>query len=256
MGVTGFAVSASNTVGGVTPGAGNVIAFNRLDGVHIDDGTNHLVRGNSIFSNGQLGIDLGTQEIGPLNDPGDLDKGANDFQNHPVLTAATNRFTALYLSGTLNSRTMRTYILDFFGNQQCDTSGRGEGEAYLGSLQLDTDASGNATFSTTFPINRQPLQWLTATATDSFGNTSEFSPCLPIALAPPTLNVTASSGHIQLQWPRSTPTNFALETTTNLSTAIWQSVTGQINTDGDFRTFGFNIDPSEAARFFRLRSSQ
>lgn len=54
-----------NTVGGTTPGAANIIAFNSLDGVRIQDNpsspgnsTGNRITGNSIFSNALLGIDL------------------------------------------------------------------------------------------------------------------------------------------------------------------------------------------------------
>src|SRR5207302_4509909 len=40
-----------NTIGGVEPGAGNIIAFNTSTGVTISSGSGNAVRGNSIFSN-------------------------------------------------------------------------------------------------------------------------------------------------------------------------------------------------------------
>ena len=50
----------SATVGGVEAGAGNVIAFNNGSGVAVTSGTGSSIRGNSIFSNTGLGIDLGS----------------------------------------------------------------------------------------------------------------------------------------------------------------------------------------------------
>jgi hypothetical protein len=66
--VTGITLpNASNTtVGGVIAGAGNTIAFNGTTadvgvgaGVEVLQQTGHSIRGNSIFSNGRLGIDFG-----------------------------------------------------------------------------------------------------------------------------------------------------------------------------------------------------
>jgi len=68
------------TVGGVAPGAGNTIAHNIGAGVRIDRHYFNPVRGNAIFSNGGLGIDLGEQGVTP-NDEGDLDTGGNEQQN-------------------------------------------------------------------------------------------------------------------------------------------------------------------------------
>jgi len=51
----------------------------------------------------------------------------------------------------------------------------GEGQTYLGSTTVTTDAQGNATYSVTFTVAVPVGQYVTATATDQRGNTSEFS---------------------------------------------------------------------------------
>src|SRR5262249_33320683 len=53
--------------------------------------------------------------------------------------------------------------------------GFGEGQTYLGSRGLHTDATGHATFSFTPPSPVAAGEVITATATDPLGNTSEFS---------------------------------------------------------------------------------
>jgi hypothetical protein len=65
--------------------------------------------------------------------------------------------------------------LDFYANTVPDPSGYGEGQTYLGSATVNTDANGFASFTATglAPISAQ--SYVTATATDSTGNTSEFS---------------------------------------------------------------------------------
>jgi hypothetical protein len=72
------------------------------------------------------------------------------------------------------------YALDFYANTECDASLHGEGEYYLGSgsASVTTDSNGNAGFEFTVPAASQG-SYLTVTATDPFGNTSEFSPCRP-----------------------------------------------------------------------------
>ncbi len=168
--------SRSNTVGGVLPGQANVIAFNGADGISVAAAvanTNNTFRGNSIFSNGDLGIDLGASGV-TLNDAGDVDAGANQLQNFPVLSTATNSPTHVGLSGSLASAANTSYMLDFYANLTLDLSGYGEGQTYLGSVNVTTDGGGQADFATVF-ATALPGRYISATATDPFGNTSEFS---------------------------------------------------------------------------------
>ena len=176
--------SSNNIVGGVIEGAGNTVAHAQSSlytGVRVRDGcSRNSIRGNSIFSNGALGIDLGV--AGPTaNDPGDPDSGANDLQNFPVLGSVAGRYITT-VQGTLNSIANKDYALDFYANGTSDPSGYGEGEIWLGSIGVTTSGAGNASFSVTF-TNATPVgRFITATATDPFGSTSELS----LAAAIPT----------------------------------------------------------------------
>ncbi len=179
-----FLVNASmNIIGGTNAGAGNLIAFNGLAGVGVGSGTNNAIRANSIFSNSALGIDLLTNGV-TANDACDADTGPNNLQNFPVLTAVTNRVGSTTISGTLNSASNTTFALDFYANVACDLSGFGQGKTFLGSTNVTTDASCNASFTVTLATPVLTNQFLTATATDTNNNTSEFSACVPIAFDP------------------------------------------------------------------------
>ncbi|MCI0488913.1 MAG: FG-GAP-like repeat-containing protein, partial [Blastocatellia bacterium] len=92
--------ASHNTVGGEN-GAGNVIAFNSGGGVFVSSGDDNKIRGNSIFSNAGLGIDLGTVGV-TGNDPDDGDLGANGLQNYPELSTVTQT-EGLKIRGTLRS---------------------------------------------------------------------------------------------------------------------------------------------------------
>ena len=81
--------AVGNSIGGSTPGSGNVIAYNSLDGISAADTSVNAFLQNSIHSNGGLGIDLGPSDVTP-NDAGDSDTGPNDLQNFPVLSSAVS----------------------------------------------------------------------------------------------------------------------------------------------------------------------
>ncbi len=108
----------NNTVGGTVPGAGNVIAFNNLEGIGIEppSGNGNAFLGNSIYSNGTLGIDLNVRNGVTPNDVGDGDAGANRLQNFPVLTQIIASQTQTGVQGTLNSTAGGTFRIEFFAN--------------------------------------------------------------------------------------------------------------------------------------------
>ncbi|MBN9689774.1 MAG: right-handed parallel beta-helix repeat-containing protein [Verrucomicrobia bacterium] len=169
--------SGAQTLGGTAPGAGNRIAFNGASGIELAGGSNTrgvTIRGNSITQNGELGIDLGGFGNVEFNDPDDTDDGANGRQNFPLLTSGTVEATQTRVVGVLDSRPLQTYALDFYANVAANDSAHGEGDQYLGSHTVTTDAQGDASFDVTFPVAATGL-FLTATATDPDGNTSEFS---------------------------------------------------------------------------------
>ena len=163
----------------------NVIAFNGGIGLAVQSGAGNIIVRNSIFSNGGLGIDLGVTGITP-NDTGDTDTGANDLLNFPVLTSATPNGAQTTVQGTFNSLPqVATFSIEIFANAACDPSGNGEGQTFIAATNVTTDASGNATFSVTIPS----AAVYTATATNSVGNTSEFSACRSAAALPMTFTV-------------------------------------------------------------------
>ncbi|MEN3336266.1 MAG: hypothetical protein V7641_5631 [Blastocatellia bacterium] len=165
------------TVGGTTAGAGNTIAFNTFFGVFVNSATAHsnAILGNSIFSNGSLGIGLSDDAVTP-NDGCDIDTGPNDLQNFPLITAIIPGGMPT-VQGTLNSTASTTFRLEFFKNTTCDASGNGQGKTFIGSTNVATDGTCNAAFNVMLPVALMTGDVVTATATDSANNTSEFSPC-------------------------------------------------------------------------------
>lgn len=170
--------SSYTLIGGTNKGAGNIIAgtvASGYDGVRIRDGSVGIrIQGNSIFGNAGLGIDLGTDGVTP-NDTGDNDSGANNLQNFPSLTAINGNYK-ITITGNLNSLPNQIYTIDFYWNiDGGDPAGYGEGQFYIGSTNVKTDASGNVNFTCIFTNIIPVTGYISATATDSMGNTSEFS---------------------------------------------------------------------------------
>jgi parallel beta-helix repeat protein len=138
-----------------------------------------LISRNRIFNDGGLGIDLSPTGINS-NDANDTDFGPNALQNYPILSAAFASLGKGYVAGTLNSRPNATYHLEFFESANCDPSGNGEAEEFIGTTSVTTNSSGNASFQFNSGSDgvALPGKFVVATARDALGNTSEFSPCL------------------------------------------------------------------------------
>jgi hypothetical protein len=172
-------------IGGDQAHLANTIAYNAGDGVEISRwaGQGNAIRGNSIHSNDNLGIDIYGNGV-TANDALDADGGPNSFQNYPVLDSAFA--VANTIEGTLNSIPNRDFAIDFYANAACDTLGYGEGERYVGSTMVVTGGDGNISFTVAVPGTLSVGEAVTATATDTKGNTSEFSQCVTVVPDPLT----------------------------------------------------------------------
>lgn len=157
----GISIAASNNqIGGVSAGMGNVIAFNTQNGIVVDTGTGNALLENSIFSNAALGIVL--------------ENGGNDNQPAPVLTGAAQLTSStVQITGTLTAAANTSYSLEFFATPSSTSSGQGEN--FLDSLSVTTDANGVASFSFSASLARPSDSSFTATTTDPASNTSPFS---------------------------------------------------------------------------------
>ncbi len=187
--------ATNNTIGGPATGAGNTIAFNQGPGVSVLDAstTGNPIRGNLIYRNLGLAIDLAGDGVTD-NHLGGEAVGPNELQNFPVLGSLTLQPGSLSISGSLNDQGNQDYILDFYTTTatDADPSGHGGASAYLGSTVVTTFAGGNTSFLFTQSGNLAGVQAITATATDSLGNTSELAFNL-INDQPPVAHITVDS---------------------------------------------------------------
>jgi parallel beta-helix repeat protein len=160
-GVTISGSSSTNSIGGLGSEDGNVIAFNAGYGIVDAPGiTGTHILGNSIFANGLLGI------------------FSNGRVNPPLLSSAYTSGEITTVSGSLSQYDSpnSSFRIEFFWSTTCDASDYGEGERFLGRMELTTDGGGDADFDV--PLDAISGGVLTATATTSALGTSGFSVCL------------------------------------------------------------------------------
>jgi CSLREA domain-containing protein len=171
----------------------NTITSNTGDGItKTGSGTGSHFDSNIIHSNGELGIDLGDNEV-TANDAGDGDGGPNNLQNYPVLNyVRRGTGSAGIASITLNSAPGK-YRIQYYANTACDASGHGEGEALLAATEeITVPVGGNLTYLSSVALPYGIREQITATATSNpngdanydDGSTSEFSACRKVNTLP------------------------------------------------------------------------
>ena len=214
-GIVIAAGSSFTYVGGSDPGLDtgdvNLIAFNDGPGISVAASGN-VFQNNSIHSNVGLGIDLANPAGAPNeNDPGDVDFGANQGQNYPVITVLEEQ--PLHIEGTLDSTANTEFRLEFFGGESCDPSGFGEGRVPIADQLYTTDADGVIDWTLDRDTGILGPAYITATATNTtISNTSEFSECFFVpgpATPSPTPSPTASPTPTPSLTPSPSPTGTA-----------------------------------------------
>jgi len=176
--------SSNNKIGGTNSIESNLIANNSSDGIRIEEflGTNSLgneILGNSIYSNVEQGIDLGSDGV-TSNDDMDPDTGVHNLQNYPELVSTSydeisNEVTVTYSLSSDPSNSEYPVRIEFFSVNSSER----QGQELLGadSYTATDYASGEKTVSFTIPtgISFETGDRIVATATDNQGNSSEFS---------------------------------------------------------------------------------
>ncbi len=168
---------AGNFVGGLGQGEANSILGNGK-GVVVtgNSATGNRIRGNVFSGNTGLAIDLDGNGV-TSNDDDDVDTGPNQRQNFPTLTGAVGSAGSTTVQGFMDGAPGQTIDLDLYAVAVCDSSGHGEADRFLGTTSTTTNGTGIGPIVTTVGPLR-PGEFVTATATDGSGNTSEFSTCV------------------------------------------------------------------------------
>jgi titin len=241
--------------------AGNIIA-NTIDGarsgIRLRSGLGNSILGNSIYGNGLFGISMaGTAAV--ANDACDGDGGANGLQNYPVLTNAISGDTTTLVKGFLESAPNQSYLLQFYANPVVDNSGYGEGRVYLGAANFAASGACSNNFDVTLPTSVPAGWFITATATDAAGNTSEFSRGLAAVAAPPLFIGPATNDVTTVSWTLNNATNSAsgvwqLHATTNLAPpVVWSAVPEAPTVLSNGTHFRVTQPATNPAQFYRLQ---
>lgn len=173
------------------------------NGIEITGGTSdhNTLSKNLIYDNGLLGIDLGDDGV-TANDAGDGDAGPNGLLNFPEIDSVfMNPDSTFAVYGkAADSATIEFFVAHPAGDstRPADPSGYGEAREYIGSDTCDE----NGEFVYTIPNSIPQFSKITATATDTFGNTSEFcgnfvltsAPLIIVGYSPINLQVTDPAG--------------------------------------------------------------
>lgn len=227
--------ASGNTIGGTVPGAGNLIAFNALDGVNVRSGSLNPVLGNSIHSNGGIGIDLNHDGVTPNNGTKNASLPNHDM-DHPVFTGTELIGTSLSVGGYVGSAPGQPAFanarVEVFESDD-DGSGFGEGRTYLGFLTTDA----NGIFLGTLDVTGKGLlvgEKITGTATDGSNNTSEFGANASVAAATAVSLLTfvgrARDAAVDLEWQTATEVDnlgFHLYRSAS-ATGPWERITASL----------------------------
>ena len=169
----------------------NQLFYNATQGIWVEIGQQNKVRRNAIDRNGGLGIDLAGAGVLPDDNDGASEPPdyANRGLNYPVLSTEAGGFASGTFSGLLES-TLGDYRIDFYETLEgCDPNDNRQGELWIGSVLVtislgQVGGDGVVDFSAflhagaSYPFLADGVG-ITATATDTAGNTSEFSACVP-----------------------------------------------------------------------------
>lgn len=140
---------------------------------------------NRVFANMGLEIDLATPNVTnnglvfglTPNDPDDTDTGPNTLQNFPELSAAGLAGDQLTVDVSFDSEASKSFTFEFFQASECDDSGHGGAEVFLGDAAGATDPNGDYAGQVVLTLQGSG-NYVTATATNTENGTSEFSACL------------------------------------------------------------------------------
>ncbi|MBK6725338.1 MAG: right-handed parallel beta-helix repeat-containing protein [Acidobacteria bacterium] len=176
----------TNNIGGSAPNQGNTITNNGGNGIRLGPGagSGNNLDPNIIFGNTLGGIDLGGDGFTP-NDPTDADAGPNNLQNYPTLTVTITGGDLIVSYQVDSAPANSVYGTTGIRAEFFEANAVGEGSNFLGFDTYTTQDYANGTPGTkqinlgnAAALGFVPGDRMTATATDTAGNSSEFTPAV------------------------------------------------------------------------------
>lgn len=188
--------AGGNAIGTISPLQPNDVRQNGGVAVRVVNASGNSIRGNVLREHFRsVVLDFGLSG----NDPFDGDAGANQLQNYPIPMSVASGNGAWALLWGLMSAANTTYNVDYYVGA-CGQDGRGEAHRLLRSVQVGTDARGLFR-GVDFFLEALPAEpYLTLSATDLAGNTSEMSPCIPLGEAQRIFRDGFESGALDGWW--------------------------------------------------------
>lgn len=180
--------ASNNLIGGYANGTGNTITNSVADGIATfgTAGSGNSFLGNSIYNNGEFGIDIGSDNQTLEDDV-------------PAITLASIQGDSLFVSGTFSGIANSAYRIEFYASPSCDGNGFGEGKTYLGYTTTTSDNNGNLSFGDKIYTTSTSIgEAITCLATDGNGNTIEFSECFTAATGVPDIRLSDSAIEIDV----------------------------------------------------------
>ncbi|HEX8155567.1 MAG TPA: Calx-beta domain-containing protein [Thermoanaerobaculia bacterium] len=230
----------------------NTIANNGGNGIGVEPTAllGNTWSGAGIFRNAGLQIDLNKDGVTP-NDLNDPDEGPNALQNFPVIVSAVTAPSGTQVRGTINTTANTPVTVNVVFGPRPEPLLPGEETGYLGSTNVMTDGSGNASWVVTGSAITAGFV-ATATATSPSGS-SEFSAYAPVNPAPtvqfstPMYSVTEGDGSVLITVSRTGDLNA-------ISTVRYDTSMGTAVPPGDYTTTGgvLTFNPGETAKSFSV----
>lgn len=183
-GITVISGADSTTTNAQTFIQQNTLAYNRSNGVSVEDPNTQgvYIRENRIYANDGVGVDLDGDGL-TANDAGDLDSGANRLLNFPVINSVGIIDNQLRIQGFIeyNAIALGQMVVEFFYAEEQNTNGAAYATHFIGAYTFSASASGINHFGQNFTIDIPSGAYITATATSlSSVGTSEIAPAIPL----------------------------------------------------------------------------
>lgn len=165
-----------NTIGGAGINEGNIIANSLAGIVTTNGGYSNRFLSNRFINIDEMAIDLKGDGVTNNDnlDPDPSSGAANNYlQNFPEMFDADSVAGGVRVCGEMNSNANESFTLQIYKSENQTSSTFGAGEELIGSMNVMTASNGIVQFSTIINTPVNSGDYISVSATDSSGNTSE-----------------------------------------------------------------------------------